>query len=109
MTLSDLLRQGRSITEQLTSGDIPLIDAEGKEVNVQLALSYSEDEGEPVCKIAFVRRKLDDMTQEEWKELKAQTHHHRDLCIQDGKLGGYFDGDELRNVLNWLDEHNFEY
>ena len=108
MTLSDLLRQGRSITEQLNSGDIPLIDTEGKEVNIQLTLSQTKDD--PVaCEIAFVRRKLDDMTQEEWKELKKQTQHSRYLNIRDGKLGGYFDGDELRNVLNWLDEHNFEY
>lgn len=49
------------------------------------------------------------MTQEEWKELKTRTRHHRDLSIQDGKLEGYFCGDELRNVLDWLDEHNFEY
>lgn len=108
MTLSDLLRQGRSITEQLNSGDIPLIDAEGKEANIQLTLSQTKDDP-VVCEIAFVRRKLDDMTQEEWKELKTQTHHHRDLCIQDGKLEGYFCGDELRQVLNWLDKHNFEY
>lgn len=47
MTLNDLLRQGRSITEQLNSGDIPLIDAEGKEANIQLALHYSEDKDEP--------------------------------------------------------------
>lgn len=107
MTLNDLLRQGRSITEQLNSGDIPLIDAEGKEANIQLTLSQSEDG--PVCEIAFVRRRLDSMTQEEWKELKKQTQHSRYLSIQDGKLGGYFDGDELRNVLDWLDEHNFEY
>lgn len=107
MTLNDLLRQGRSITDRLYSGDIPLIDAEGKEVNIQLTLNQSENK--LACEIAFVRRKLDDMTQEEWKELKTQTHHHRDLCIQDGKLEGYFCGDELRQVLNWLDEHNFEY
>lgn len=107
MMLSDLLRQGRSITDQLNSGDIPLIDAEGKEVNIQLALNQSENK--LVCEIALVRRKLDDMTQEEWKELKKQTQHSRYLSIQDGKLGGYFAGDELRRVLNWLDEHNFEY
>lgn len=107
MTLNDLLRQGRSITDQLNSGDIPLIDAEGKEANVQLALHQPEDK--LVCKILFVRRKLEDMTQEEWQELKKQTRHRRDLSIQDGKLEGYFGGDDLRNVLNWLDEHNFEY
>lgn len=107
MTLNDLLRQGRSITEQLNSGDIPLIDAEGKEVNIQLTLRQPIDK--LVCEIAFVRRRLDSMTQEEWKELKKQTQHSRYLGIQDGKLKGYFDGDELRNVLSWLDEHNFEY
>lgn len=107
MTLSDLLRQGRSITEQLNSGDIPLIDAEGKEVNIRLALNQSENK--LACEIAFVRRKLDDMTQEEWKELKTLTHHHIGLGIENNKLHGYFSGNELRNVLNWLDEHNFEY
>lgn len=56
MTLNDLLRQGRSITEQLNSGDIPLIDTEGKEANIQLTLSQSEDG--LVCEIAFVRRGL---------------------------------------------------
>lgn len=106
MTLNDLLRQGRSITEQLNSGDIPLIDAEGKEVNIQLALRQPIDK--LVCEIAFVRRRLDSMTQEEWKELKA-LHHHAYLSIHDNRLEGYFGGDELRNVLNWLDEHNFEY
>lgn len=59
MTLNDLLRQGRSITEQLNSGDIPLIDAEGKEVNIRLALSQSEDG--PICEMAFVRRRLDEL------------------------------------------------
>lgn len=107
MTLNDLLRQGRSITDQLNSGDIPLIDAEGKEVNIQLALRQPIDK--LVCEIAFVRRRLDSMTQEEWKELKTRTRHRRKLGIQDGKLKGYFCGDELRNVLDWLDEHNFEY
>lgn len=107
MTLSDLLRQGRSITEQLTSGDIPLIDAEGREVNVQLALSYSEDEGEPVCEIAFIRRRLDDMTREELEELNTLTYHN--ISIQDNRLCGYICGGELREVLDWLDEHNFEY
>lgn len=68
MTLNDLLRQGRSITEQLNSRDIPLIGAAGKEVNIRLALSQSEDG--LVCEIAFVRRRLDDMTPEELEELK---------------------------------------
>lgn len=108
MTLNDLLKQGRAITDQLTSGGIPLIDTEGKEVNLQLALRYSEDEGEPLCEIASVRRKLDDMTQEEWEELNALAHHAY-LCIQDNRLCGYFAGDTLREVLSWLDEHNFEY
>lgn len=106
MTLNDLLRQGRSITEQLNSGDIPLIDAEGKEVNIRLALSQSEDG--PICEMAFVRRGLDSMTQEEWKELKA-LHHHGCFSIEDNRVCGLFSGNELRDILDWLDKHNFEY
>lgn len=107
MTLNDLLRQGRSITEQLSSGDIPLIDAEGKEVNIRLALSQTKDDP-VVCEIAFVRRGLDDMTQEELEDLKTLAHHYIS-SIRDNRLCGYIRGDELRDVINWLDKHNFGY
>lgn len=106
MTLNDLLRQGRSITEQLNSGDIPLIDAEGKEVNIQLALHQTKDE--LVCEMAFVRRRLNDMTQEELEELNTLAYHN--ISVQGNRLCGYICGGELRrDVTNWLDEHNFEY
>lgn len=106
MTLNDLLRQGRSITEQLNSGDIPLIDTEGKEVNIRLALHQTKDK--LVCEMAFVRRRLDDMTQEELGELKTLTHHYIS-GIRDNRLCGYICGGELGDVINWLDKHNFEY
>lgn len=105
MTLNDLLRQGRSITEQLSSGDISLTDGEGKEINVQLALHQPKDE--LACAMVFVRRRLDDMTQEELEDLNTITYHN--IGIQDNRLCGYICGGELREVLNWLDEHNFEY
>lgn len=107
MTLNDLLRQGRSIMEQLNSGDIPLKDAEGKEVNIRLTLSQTKD-NPVVCEIAFVRRRLDDMTPEELKELNALAY--RNISIQDNRMCGYICSGELRrDVANWLDEHNFEY
>lgn len=48
MTLNDLNRKLRDIVNQLSSGEIPLVDKEGNEVSFDLALDH-DTEGNLVC------------------------------------------------------------
>lgn len=48
MTLNDLLRNGRNIVQDLSSGDIPLVDKDGNELKFDLTLGHTS-EGKLVC------------------------------------------------------------
>lgn len=95
MTLNDLLRQGHSITEQLNSGDIPLIDAEGKEVNIRLALSQSEDG--LVCEIEKIFPKLKESGDGRVK--KAITH----ILYENYTDAAVIEGVEIAEIVAWLE------
>ena len=61
-------------------------------------------------KLANVRpylRPMSSMTEEEKEELNCLCYHN--IGVQDNMLQGYLCGSEINDVIDWLNEHHFDY